>query len=129
MLLTARQALIVSRQNAADSLHTNALLAEFPGRPLSLRSVIRAYESQRILVFVTLISTKVFLSPNITSVGQLIQASHGADGQMIGQEVLAPSSKLREQCLSLRVLDKDLRRAAIVGTSISLVTAPTTAVK
>jgi hypothetical protein len=126
-MLTTRQALVVSGQNG-DTLHLNALLTEFPARPLSLKSVITAYEKQRLVVFVSLVSTKVFRSPGVLSMDEVIQASIGAQGQMDGREVLALSSKLREQGLSLRVLDRDLRKAAIIGTAPSLVNAPTTVV-
>jgi hypothetical protein len=126
-MLTVRQLLVLSGQNG-DTVHTDALLAQFPVRPLSLKSVASAYEKQRFLLFVTLVSTRVFLSPNIRSVADVIQASKGAEGQMTGSEVLALSSKLREQGLSLRILDKDLRKAVIVGTALPLVNAPTTTV-
>lgn len=96
-----------------------------PARPLSLRSVIAAYEKQRFVVFVTLVSTRVLRLPNIRTMDDLLNAANGIDGKIDGHEVLALSSWLRQQGLSLRLLDKDLRRAAIIGTVPSLVNVPT----
>ena len=124
-MLTVRQLLVVSGQNSGDTLNTNALRAEFPVRPLSLRSVITAYEKQRLVVFVSLISTRVLLLPHIRTMDDLLEAAKGVNGQIDGSEVLALSSRLHEQGLSLRLLDKGLRRAAIIGTVPALVNVPT----
>jgi hypothetical protein len=89
-MLTVRQLLVVSGQNSGETLNTNALRTEFPARPLSLKSVITAYEKQRYVVFVSLISTKILLrSPNIRSMAELLEASKRTDGQMLGSEVRA----------------------------------------
>jgi hypothetical protein len=123
-MLTVRQLLVVSGQNGA-ALNTNALLAEFPARPLSLKSVITAYEKQRLIVFVSLISTRVLLLPHLRTMDDLLEAAKGVNGQVDSSEVLALSSRLHEQGLSLRLLDKGLRRAAIIGTVPALVNVPT----
>jgi hypothetical protein len=124
-MLTIRQLLIVSGQNPGGTLNTNALLAELRPRPLSLKSVISAFEEQRFVIFVSLVSAKILGSHSLLSMDDFAQAAISAEGQMNSHEVLALSSNLREKGLSLRLLDKNLRRAAIVGLASSLVNAPT----
>ena len=64
-MMTIGQLLVVSGQSPRDTLSTNALLAKLSVRRLSLKSVIAAYERQRIVVFVSLVSPKVFRSHNV----------------------------------------------------------------
>jgi hypothetical protein len=121
-MLTIRQLLILSGQSGGDTLNTNALLAPLRPRPLSLKSVISAFEKQRVLLFVSLVSPRLLQSRRFASISDLLEASKGSEGQINASEILALSTKLREHGLSLRVLDKELRRAAIIGTVPSLFT-------
>lgn len=65
-MLTIRQLLVVSGQNPSGTLNTHALLAEFLPAPLSLKSIIAAFEKQRIKMVVSLFSTKILQSHEYT---------------------------------------------------------------
>jgi hypothetical protein len=127
-MLTIGQLLVIAGPNPGQELSTNVLRSKFPARPLSLKSVIAGYEKQRLVLFVGLVSIKIFRSQNIQSMADLARASQSVDGKPDASQVLALSSTLRKQGLSLRLLDKDLQRAAIIGLAPALVNAPATAI-
>lgn len=127
-MLTIGQLLIISGPNPGQELSTNVLRSKFPARPLSLKSVIAGYEKQRLVLFVRLVSIKIFRSQDIQSMADLARASQSVDGKPDASQVLALSSTLRKQGLSLRLLDKDLQRAAIIGLAPALVNVPATAI-
>jgi len=91
---------------------------------LSLKSIIAAYEKQRLVVFVTLISTRLMGSVHAHSVPELLQALQDSDGQPDRSEVQALAATLQEHGLLLRLVDKNLRRAAIIGTPPALASVP-----
>jgi len=126
-MLTVRQLLLVSEPQG-EELHVASLLAQYRARPLSVKSAAAAYERQRFVVFVSLVSARVLTLPAVHSMDDLTRAAQGPDGQMSGPEILALSSALRDQGLSLRLLDPDRRRAVIIGNAPSLVNAPATEV-
>jgi hypothetical protein len=122
-MLTLRQ-LLVASGNGSDALHASTLLAQFSPRPLSVRSVITAIEKQRIVLIVELISTKVLALPDVKTVPDVLRVGATPAGRPSAEEFLAFSRELREYNLSLRLLTKDLRYAAIVGEVPELVNAP-----
>lgn len=126
-MLTLRQLLIVSGQDL-EVLDTAKLRAQYPARPLSLASVTRGVEKQRIVVFVKLVSTRVFRTHNITSLADLALASRTVDALINASEVMALSEMFRQQGISLRLVSRDQQSFALVGLVPSLVNAPTTLV-
>jgi hypothetical protein len=127
-MLTLRQLLIVSGQNSGEILDTAKLRAQYPARPLSLTSLARGVEKQRIIVFVTLVSTRVFRTHNIESMADLATAGRTVDALISASEVMALSEMFRQQGISLRLVSRDRQSFALVGLVPSLVNAPTTLV-
>jgi hypothetical protein len=115
-MLTFRQLLAVSGQSSA-----NGLVQSFGLHPLSMSSVIAAYEQQRRVYFVNLISPRILLSDEVQSFDDLVRLSTGPLGQPDQSEVNAFAQYLETCGVYLRYVSSDLRRAAIVGDVPALV--------
>ena len=89
-------------------------------KPLSIASAIRAYEKQRRIYFVTLISPQVLMSGEVKTVDDISSVGAGPLGQMTQTEVQALASALEENGVYLRYVDKNLRTATMIGTVANL---------
>lgn len=118
-MLTLRQLFAVSGVNSSAGL-----VQKFGLQPLSVASVIKAYEQQRQICFVNLVSPRILLSGEVQSYSDLVRLYPGPLGQMNRIEVQGLSQYLEAQGLYLRYVSKDLRRAAVFGSVPSLVSVP-----
>jgi hypothetical protein len=91
---------------------------------LSITKLSEAFGSQRWIVFVDLISPSILKSNDVNSFADLVRLAPDYHGLMSRDELAEFSNWLVGKGLSLRFVDKNLRRAAIVGTAVSLVEAP-----
>lgn len=122
-MLTVRQLLAASGQISGD-LHTNALPRQFVGKSLSLRSAIALYEKQQRIYFVSLVSPRILLSNDVHTFEDLMRLSSSPEGQMTKDEVEALTSDLERAGILLRLVDKDFRHGALIGTVPALANAP-----
>src|SRR4051794_1246802 len=106
---------------AASGLDSGAaLVRNFNLQPLSIASVVGAFEQQRQAYFVRLISPRLLQSDQVRFFGDLYRLSAGPLGQVSQEEVTALASYLEERGVYLRYVSKDLRRAVIFGDVPSL---------
>jgi hypothetical protein len=111
-------------------MHVNTLRQQFTGSgsPYSLARLIAAYEKQRRVYFVSLISPRILLSDDVQTFEDLVRLSPDFHGQMTRSEVLALTALLQSHGVALRFVDKHFRHAALAGSVPSLVSVPTTIV-
>jgi hypothetical protein len=91
------QGFAVSGQSSA-----NGLVQSFQLHPLSLSSVIAAYEQQRRVYFVNLISPGILLSDEVQSFDDLVRLADGPLGQMDQTEVKLLAADLEARGVFLR---------------------------
>lgn len=127
-MLTLRQLLIVSGPAAGGALTTDILRARHPVRPLSVASVAHGVEQQRLALFVTLASTRIFTRHPIASMDELAQAARTVDGIVQPAEILALSAAFKQQGISLRLINHLTQTFVLVALVPSLVDAPVTVV-
>lgn len=123
-MLTVRQLLVVSGQSG-EVLHANALPRQFIGRSLSLKSAIATFEKQRRTYFVSLVSPGILVSNDVHTFEDVVRLSSDFHGQMTRDEVVGLAAGLERFGVLVRLVDKEFRHAALVGTVPSLVSVPT----
>jgi hypothetical protein len=118
-MLTMKQMFKASgMQSGAD------LLGFFGVHPLSVRSVISSYSQQRQAYAVKLISPNILLSDQVNSFSDFQRLQDGPLGQMSQSEVTDLAAYLEGIGIYLRYVNKDLRRAVLIGDVPSLANAP-----
>lgn len=127
-MLTLRQTLIVSGPGTGGALTTSFLRAQHLVRPLSLASVARGLEQQRLVVFVTLASTRIFSRRTITSMAELDQAARTVDALLRPAEIEDLAEMFKQRDISLRLVDHAQQLFALLALVPSLVNAPATVV-
>src|SRR4051794_16932633 len=122
-MLTVRQLLVTAGQSPEDGELTTRLLRDaFPGRSLSLRSLITAFESQHCIVFVELISPWILARTDVRTPDDIFRVGRGPDGQPSPADVDKARQGLRQHGLLLKLVSPDRRRGAIIGSTADIAT-------
>src|SRR5689334_6297183 len=120
-MLTMRQLLIAADNTFSSPLSARHLLTNSKGQPLSIRRWISAYEIQRRMYFIRLMSPDVLFSSNVNTFDELMLRLTGelgppTLGQPTPESIKALAEYLRKQGILLRFVEKDFQRAAVIGT-------------